>query len=81
MRSTRGHTRADRPHFTAAARVTVPATSNSAVIVPGTPASALSDTAASGTRPRGATRRNTNTRLRDGGISSYYRPRERGYAL
>lgn len=25
--------------------------------------------------------RNTNTRLKDGGISSYYRPTERGYSL
>ncbi len=62
MRSTRNRTRSTRrlQHYTEAAHLSVPAVSNS-------PASS---------RKGNSGRMNTNTRLRDGGISSYYRPRE-----
>ena len=83
MRSTRGVTRAMRvtskPHYTDAARVTAPAhsTERDRYGSRELPAGVATGT---GRRAAGFTRMNTNTNLRNGGISSYYRSRERGYS-
>jgi len=78
------------PHFTSGARVTAPLHSNSQHIVPGTVSGdPISNCGTIREYPgyQRASRRgtgwdsqmNTNTRLFNGGISSYYRSRERGY--
>ena len=80
MRSTRGITRADRKRaqlpfggrVTDAAHITAPLHSNAPTHNPGNAHASV----------RGAAwgQHNTNTRLRQGGISSYYRPSQgKGY--
>lgn len=72
MRSTRNRTRAARAaethHYTD--RTSKPVTSNAPTHDPGNCAS----------RPGQFARQNTNLQLARGGISSYYRSRERGYS-
>lgn len=72
MRSTRNRTRAARAaehhHYTD--RTSEPVTSNAPTHDPGNCAH----------RPAGFARMNTNMQLARGGISSYYRSRERGYS-
>jgi hypothetical protein len=73
MRSTRNRTRsvrkAETHHYTD--RTSVPVTSNAPTHDPGNCAH----------RPAGMfARQNTNLQLSRGGISSYYRSRERGYS-
>jgi len=71
MRSTRNRTRAVRAsethHYTD--RTSAPVRSNAPTHDPGN----------AGPRPAGFRRMNTNQQLARGGISSYYRSRERGY--
>lgn len=76
MRSTRNRTRAVRAaehhHYTD--RLSAPIHSN-------TPdGSRKGNDPVDPRRSGGFTRLNTNSRLKDGGISSYYRSRERGYS-
>jgi hypothetical protein len=73
MRSTRGRLRSDThadvgPHFTDAARITVPLTSNAPTHNPGN--------ALAGIRNRGFGALPTMLQLSRGGFSSYYRSRE-----
>lgn len=77
MRSTRGKSRASKPHFTSGARVTSPrhSTERSPYGNHELPAGVATG---SGTRHDFADR-NSNSRLKDGGISSFYRSREIGY--
>lgn len=79
MRSTRGKTRASKPHFTASARVTQPRQSTETARYGDRELQAGVATG-TGSRTASGFKQNTNTRLKDGGISSYYRPRERGYS-
>jgi hypothetical protein len=83
MHSTRGKTRADRARaalpyggrVTDAAHVTAPLHSNSPTHNPGNARPSIRAAAGMGSQ-------NTNRRLKDGGISSYYRTRQgKGYGL
>jgi hypothetical protein len=78
MRSTRGRTRASKPHFTTAARVTAPRRSTETACY-GDRELPAGVATGSGSRVPSGFKQNTNTRLKDGGISSYYRSREIGY--
>lgn len=78
MRSTRGKSRADKPRVTATARVTAPRHSTETARY-GDRELPAGVAVGSGKRGRSFIR-NTNANRKNGGISCYYRSRERGYS-